>query len=458
MYMYLTAVNESRVYCYYSRRHDISCWNDCSLQELQDTALALNDVMLQLHEFSNKQQSNLEESSSQQLLGLSSLEDSVKSQHKSNQTELSSLVKFLSERLQTVVERINTFQSEQEHKITSCSEKIDEICKHFKKLQAEQSQLLAALQERIQKEGGRYEELIEANKNNMLLHLSKQREFEKDETKTLCSSIEGELDQMKARLCELVRSGCVKRGDILLGRGNLLEENFEDQKTKHREEVVESVRVLEDVKERGSSSVEKLTIAKDIKLLLGEEFRTLNAAYCDGVNEKMRSLETKFEDKIGRVGDGLTSEVSLVLDGLTEQQNQVEETSQKFSEDYKSFLANNAVVAEDLDTRISDICEEFITETGERFLQEYNMMETNQQEVITSISDLNKECISSLQSLEMTHDVPTGSTPVKREVLYKKNLTRPRPQSLQLGIEREDIEEVYDQKRKCSSPTFQSTP
>ena len=412
--------------------------------------------MLQLHEFSNNQQSNLEESSSKQQLGLSSLGDSIKSQHTSTQTQLNSLVNFLAERLQGVVERINTFQSEQEHKITSCSEKIDEICKHFKQLQTEQSQLLAGLQERIQEEGDRYEELIEANKSNMVLHLSKQREFEKEETKSLCNSIEGELEEMKGRLCELIRSGCSKRGDILLGRGDLLEENFEEQKVRYREGVVESVRILEDVKERGSSSVEKLTIAEDIKRLLGEEFRTLNAAYCDEVNEKMRSLEAKFIEKVGTVGDDLTGEVSSVLDGLTEQQNQVEETSQKFSEDYKSFLANNAVAAEDLDTRISDICEEFVTETGDKFLQEFNMMETNQQEVVTSISDLNRDCISSLQDLEMSHDLPTGSTPVKREIVYKKNLSRPRPQSLQLGIEPQEYEEIYDQKRKCNSPTLSS--
>ena len=442
----------------YSCRHDISCWNESSVQELQDTALALNDVMLQLHEFSNNQQLNLEESSSQQLIGFTSLEDSIKSQHKSTQTHLSGLVQFLSERLRDVVGRINSFQREQEHKVTSCSEKIDGICKHFKRLQAEQSQLLEELQERINTEGDRYEKLIESNKNNMLVHLSKQREFEKEETKTLCGNIQAELDEMKARLCELVRSGCSKRGDILLGRGDLLKENFEEQKVKHRESVVESVSKLEEVKERGRSSVEKLTIAEDIKQLLGEEFRSLNASYCEEVNDKMESLESQFEERVSAVGDDLTSEVSCVLDGLTEQQKQVDETSQKFSEDYKSFLANNAVVAEDLDTRISDICEEFITETGDRFLQEFNMMETNQQEVIISISDLNSECISSLEDLEISRDIVTGSTPVKRDIVYKKNLTRPRPQSLQLGIEREESEEIFDQKRKCSSPTFSSPP
>ena len=85
-------------------------------------------------------------------------------------------------------------------------------------------------------------------------------------------------------------------------------------------------------------------------------------------------------------------------------------------------------------------------------------METNQQEVSTSISDLNSDCISALEKLEMSQDVTTGTTPVKREIMYKKNLTRPRPQFLVLDSEQEVNEDVYDQKRKCSSPTFQSPP
>lgn len=414
--------------------------------------------MLQLHEFSDNQQINLDESCSQQLSGLTSLEDTIKTQNKNTHTHLQGLVKFLSKSLQDVIGRINTFQTGQEQKITSCSVKIDEICQHFKELQSVQSRQLEELQESINREGARFEKLIDSHKNTLLMHLNKQREFEKEETKAVCSSIDAELDEMKKRISELLKSSCGKRGDVLFGRGALLEENFEEEKVKHREMVAESIQQLEKVKESSSASVEKLTIGEDIKRLLGDEFRDLNGVYCAEVNEKMNSLETELKEKVGAVGDDVTNGVSGLLDELVEQQNVLEDTSNRFNEDYKSFLANNAVVAEDLDTRISDICEQFITETGDRFLQEFTMMETNQQEVITSISDLNSDCISALEKLEMSQDVTTGTTPVKREIMYKKNLTRPRPQFLVLDSEQEVNEDVYDQKRKCSSPTFQSPP
>ena len=414
--------------------------------------------MLQLHEFSDNQQINLDESCSQQLSGLTSLEDNIKTQNNKTHAGLEGLVNSLSRSLPDVIERINTFQNEQEQKITSCSVKIDEICKHFKELQSVQSRQLEDLQESIKREGARFEKLIDSHKNTLLMHLSKQREFEKEETKAVCSTIDTELDEMKKRLSELFQSSCSKRGDVLIGRGALLEENFEEEKVKHKEMVSESIQQLEKVKESGSASVEKLTIGEDIKRLLGDEFRDLNGAYCAEVNEKMDSLETEFKGKVGRVGNDVTNGVSGLLDEIIEQQNVLENTCNRFNDDYKSFLANNAVVAEDLDTRISDICEQFITETGDKFLQEFTMMETNQQEVITSISDLNSDCISALENLEMSQDITTGTTPVKREIAYKKNLTRPRPQFLRLDSEPEENEDVYDQKRKCNSPTFQSPP
>ena len=414
--------------------------------------------MLQLHDFSDNQQINLDESCSQQLSGLTSLEDNIKIQGKKTHTHLDGMVKFLSERLQDVVGRINTFQSEQEQKITSCSVKIDEICQHFKELQSVQSRQLEELQESINKEGARFGKLIDSHKNTLLVHLNKQREFEKEETKAVCNSIDAELDEMKKRLSELFKSSCSKRGDVLIGRGALLEENFEEEKVKHRDMITDSIQQLERVKESGSASVEKLTIGEDIKCLLGDEFRDLNGAYCVEVNEKMNYLETEFKEKVGAVGDDVSNGVSGLLDEIVEQQNVLETTCNRFNDDYKSFLANNAVVAEDLDTRISDICEQFITETGDKFLQEFTMMETNQQEVVTSISDLNSDCISALENLEMSQDISTGATPVKREIVYKKNLTRPRPQFLRLDSEPEENEDVCDQKRKCSSPTFQSPP
>ena len=420
--------------------------------------MALNDVILHMQKFSKQQNAARGEFCSQHASNLSSIGEGIQKQNHSTQGELDSVVSFLTQSLEGVLGRINSFQREQEEKIAMCSGEIDEICQHFKVLQAEQSGQIEQLIERLEKEGVMYSELIEANKNNMLVHLAKQKDFEREETKTMCGKIAAELDEMKGRLCEMVGSGCVKRGDILSGRGALLEENFEEQKLKHSELVEKSVHSLRAVKDAGSSSVEKLTIGEDIKRLLGDEFQELNAAYCQEVNAEVDSLRARVGRKVESVGEGMREEMGRVLQDIFERQVQAEESSQKLNEDYKSFLATNAVVAEDLDTRISDICEQYITETGERFLQEFEMMETNQQEVNASISELNIDCIHSLEKLEISRDIPTGATPVKRDFMYNRNLARHRPQTLLLDPDPEEGDLSGEQKRKCSSPSVLLSP
>lgn len=389
--------------------------------------------MSQVKQFCKQQELNIDQNSAQQTFSLKSLSDSIQSQNGLFEKENENMLNLFMEQLKGLINRLTDHQATQLDKMNSCLSHLDDLCGQFNEFHKGQTQTTTRLMEHLDKQEQEFEEISKISKSNVLMQIDNQAEFNRKQVKILSNDFSKVFDEMKEKLLRKLEESCSLQDENLKNTGNAVIEDFDKQRVKNREIIEGALDKLTDMNEVAENYPSQAKEASEkLKNYLGNELQTSNNEYCHDMRAKIDLMQTDLSAKLGEMEDRMQQHTDTIAQGISVQKAQIDDAKQIHIAEHQAFMANISVSAEDVESRFNDISEQYIADTSEKLFARFDALEVNNDEVISSIFEISQNSCETVEKLEYNKDVPTGTTPLKKDFNYKRNLQRPRPQSLLL--------------------------